>query len=117
MTDDHHLTLEACRALTALGYPQGTDREPSTLLRWVDFQDSAGDGAGNHLTANTGWRSPWYACPDSHAALTWLRTKEVTFSVHHTGYWWGRPWESYPPRHGPFMSPSELILDVAKALP
>ena len=85
MTNDYyadHLPLNACKALAELGYPQGTEREPSTLVRWVlPYRDSDLDP---YLTAGMWIDDRTYACPDSVAALDWLAEK------HGGGYPWTR---------------------------
>ena len=97
------LTLEACKALAVMGFPQGTERVPSTLLRWL-VPASYPTG---YVTAALWINGRTYACPDSMAALDWLQPRGVLWRKAATGYW-------YLPvggvLQGPYDSPSALIL-------
>lgn len=108
------LTLEACKALATLGFPQG--KPPADAYdfwkqadgRWA-VQRHAIWIPGPHL---------WYACPDSHDALDWLAAKcggewEKQIEMPVSDY---RLW--FPATHACAievgLTPSELICAVAE---
>ena len=100
------LTLEACKALKELGYPQG---EPGVVYRVAD---------GHVFWSYGGTWSGLVACPDSVDALDWLAAK------YGTGYPWTREDDGDALVYGLIvtgvelvgLTPSDLILEVAKCV-
>ena len=109
---DQHLTLAACRALKALGYPQHRG--------WVAIEGADEDDDDLQIYHEPYLALPsgdWYTCPDSIAALDWLSAIGYAWSYYDVGPargYWLRPHHASKPGPGPYESPSALILAVAE---
>ena len=107
------LTLEACKALAGLGYPQ--DHYP--MLRCEIVPCIAGCSAHcEHempILVPAAGEMPGpeqYACPDSAEALEWLAYR-LGWSWQYSGlYWFAKGWDK---PHTAYPSPSHLIVAAA----
>ena len=107
------LTLEACKALKAMGFDQ---RVPSMVWHGrkasPNHYDWALEPRFTVPRADNNQEAQWYACPDSIDALDWLAAQFGGTWQRDTDYWFSAP-RQFIRRAD---TPSALIVAVAQVL-